>query len=236
MSIQQEQSRDDKEFERAIVRYLRDHPDFFERHLDLLADMLLPHQTGSAVSLIERQVSVLREQRDEHKHKLQSLIRTAQQNELLNNHIHALILALLDAATLEEVLQIVQTRLATDFDAEAVVVRLFNTGHPAMVRQPELVDWSEPALGAFEKVIAGRKPVCGTLKPGQLDALFNDHAESIHSAALIPLVTSSSSRKCYGLLAIGSPDRNRFRAEMGTVFLSQLGKVLTRVLQRHLDA
>ncbi len=236
MSIQQEPSQDDKEFERAIVRYLRDHPDFFERHRDLLADMLLPHDAGGVVSLIERQVSVLREQRDEHKQKLQGLIQTAQQNELLNNHIHALILALLDAGSLDEILQIVRARLASDFDAEAVVVRLFNTGHPAMRRQPELVDWSEPALGAFEKVIEGRKPVCGSLKPGQLDALFNDHADNIHSAALIPLVEGVSSRKCYGMLAIGSPDRDRFRAEMGTVFLSQLGKVLTRVLKRHLEA
>jgi uncharacterized protein YigA (DUF484 family) len=236
MSSQQEQKIDIKDTEREIVRFLRDHPDFFERHQDLLADMLLPHQTGVAVSLVERQVSVLREQRDDYKKKLYQLIKTAQKNEQLNNHVNTLILALLDAASLEEVLQIIQTRLADDFDAEAVVVRLFNTGHPIMSRLPELVDWSEPVLGAFEKVIDGRKPVCGALKPGQLDALFSDQSDNIVSAALIPLVESVSSKKCYGMLAIGSPDRNRFRADMGTVFLSQLGKVLTRVLKMHLEA
>jgi len=77
--------------------------------------------------------------------------------------------------------------------------------------------------------------VCGTLKPGQLDALFAAEADDIASAALIPLVESASSRKCYGLLAIGSQDRNRFRADMGTVFLSQLGKILSRVLKKHLE-
>ena len=236
MSSQQDQKIEIKDTERDIVRYLRDHPDFFERHPELLADMLLPHHTGEAVSLLERQVSVLREQRDDYKHKLQQLIHTAQKNEQLNNHVNALILALLDAASLEEVLQIVQTRLKNDFDAEAVVVRLFNTGHPTMTRLPELVDWSEPVLGAFEKVIAGRKPVCGALKPGQLDALFSEQSDNIVSAALIPLVESVNSSKCYGLLAIGSPDRNRFRADMGTVFLSQLGKVLSRVLKLHLAA
>ena len=235
MSIQQDQKIESKDEERDIVRFLRDHPDFFERHQELLADMLLPHETGSAVSLVERQVSVLREQRDDYKKKLQQLVKTAQQNEKLNNHVNALILALLDAESLDEVLQIVQTRLMDDFDAEAVVVRLFNTGHPTMTRVPELVDWSEPVMGAFEKVIEGRKPVCGALKPGQLDALFNDQSDNIVSAALIPLVESVESRKCYGLLAIGSPDRNRFRADMGTVFLSHLGKVLTRVLKPHLE-
>jgi uncharacterized protein YigA (DUF484 family) len=235
MSIQQDQKIESKNEERDIVRYLRDHPDFFERHQDLLADMLLSHESGSAVSLVERQVSVLREQRDDHKKKLQQLVKTAQQNEKLNNHVNALILALLDASSLDEVLEIVQTRLMNDFDAEAVVVRLFNTGHPTMNRIPELVDWSEPVMGAFEKVIEGRKPVCGALKPGQLDALFNDQSDNIVSAALIPLVASVESRKCYGMLAIGSPDRNRFRADMGIVFLSQLGKVLTRVLKPHLE-
>ena len=236
MSIQQDKKIESKDEERDIVRFLRDHPDFFERHQDLLADMLLPHESGSAVSLVERQVSVLREQRDDYKKKLQQLINTAQQNEKLNNHVNALILALLDAETLDEVLQVVQTHLVNDFDAEAVVVRLFDTGHPTMSRIPELVDWSEPAMGAFEKVIEGRKPVCGALKPGQLDALFSDQSDNIVSAALIPLVVSVESRKCYGMLAIGSPDRNRFRADMGTVFLSQLGKVFTRVLKPHLEA
>ncbi|NNF95766.1 MAG: DUF484 family protein [Halobacteria archaeon] len=236
MSIQQDQKIESKDEERDTVRFLRDHPDFFERHQDLLADMLLPHETGNAISLVERQVSVLRDQRDDYKKKLQQLIKTAQQNEKLNNHVNALVLALLDAETLDEVLQIVQTRLVDDFDVEAVVVRLFNTGHPAMTRLPELVDWSEPVLGAFEKVIDGRKPVCGALKPGQLDALFSDQSDNIVSAALIPLVESVKSRKCYGMLAIGSPDRNRFRADMGTVFLSQLGKVLTRVLKPHLES
>ena len=104
MSIQQDQKIESKDEERDIVRYLRDHPDFFERHQDLLADMLLPHETGSAISLVERQVSVLRDQRDEYKKKLQQLVKTAQQNEKLNNHVNALILALLDAESLDEVL------------------------------------------------------------------------------------------------------------------------------------
>ncbi len=234
MSKKKKQKQSEREVEREIVRYLRDHPAFFENHLDLLADMTLPHETGHAVSLIERQVSVLRDQRDEARRKLQHLVYTAQKNEELSHHINTLILALLDSTSLEEMLEVVRNRLADDLDAEAVVVRLFDTGHATMRALPELVDWSEPVLGAFEKVIAGRRPVCGSLKPGQLDALFSGQSDNIASAALIPLVESTSSQRCYGLLAIGSPDRSRFRADMGTVFLSQLGKVLTRVLKMHL--
>ena len=90
-------------------------------------------------------------------------------------------------------------------------------------------------MGAFEKIIAGRKPICGRLKPGQLESLFNDDAGNIGSAALIPLVENDSSSTCYGMLAIGSHDPHRFRSDMGTLFLKHLGDVLARVLRLHLE-
>ena len=52
--------------EERIERYLGLNPDFFERHQPLLARMRLPHmRTGSTVSLVERQVEVLREQKSD---------------------------------------------------------------------------------------------------------------------------------------------------------------------------
>lgn len=221
--------------EKSVVRYLRDNPDFFERHLDLLSDMTLPHQNNGTISLIERQVQILREQKDTQRKKLNSLIQNATINERLSEHINALILALLDARHLDEIIDIIQTRLSRDFEADAVVVRLFNTGHPAMAARPEIVDWSEPVLGAFEKVIKERRPVCGRLKHGQLESLFSDEAGQIASAALVPLVESENSKTCYGLLAIGSHQQERFRADMGTLFLSQIGKILARVIKRALE-
>lgn len=225
---------EDIELERQVVKYLREHPDFFAHHPDLLVDMNLPHVTGGAISLVERQVAVLREQKEATRKKLHTLVQNAQINERLNERLNSLILALLDTDSLDAVLDIVQTRISKDFEADAVVVRLFNTGHPAMASRPEIVDWSEPVLGAFEKVIRERRPVCGRLGHGQLESLFSDDAGQIASAALIPLVESENSKNCYGMLAIGSHDRERFRADMGTLFLSQLGKILARVLKKYL--
>lgn len=235
MSTQPKTKNDDLEFEKQVVKFLRDNPDFFERHRDLLADMTLPHDNGGAISLIEKQVSILREQKDLHKKRLQQLISNAQINERLSQHINALILSLLDTQDLEQVLEIVQTRLSKDFEADAVVVRLFNTGHPSLSHRREIIDWSEPVMGAFEKVIKERRPVCGRLKHGQLESLFNDDAGQIRSAALIPLVENENSKTCYGLLAIGSQNRDRFQADMGTMFLSHIGKILSRVLHRYLE-
>jgi len=222
------------ETEKSIVRHLRDNPDFFEHHLDLLAGMILPHDHQGAISLVERQVQVLREQKDLHKKRLNTLIANARINEKLSTQVNRLILALLDSRNLDDVLDIVQTRLCNDFNADTVVVKLFNTGHPALAARPDVIDWSEPAMGAFENIIKERRPACGRLKPGQLESLFNDEAEQVASAALIPLVASESSKTCYGLLAIGSHERERFRADMGTLFLSQIGHILARVLKRTL--
>lgn len=235
MSIQRKRAAIDESQERDVIKFLKNHPEFFERHSALLTELRLPHESGQAISLIEKQVAVLREQNTHLKKRLERLIANASANEKLIERINALILCLLDADSLESIINIIQNRLSNDFNADAVVIRLFNTGHPAMAAHPEILDWDEPALGAFEKIIAGRKPICGSLKPGQLDSLFNDEAGHIGSAALIPLVESDHSTTCYGMLAIGSHDPSRFRSDMGTLFLKHLGDVLARALRTHLE-
>ena len=59
MSSHQEQDMNiDGVSEKDVVEFLQKHPNFFEKHLNLLAELRLPHPTGNAVSLIERQVNV----------------------------------------------------------------------------------------------------------------------------------------------------------------------------------
>lgn len=235
MSSQPKAKKIDESLERDIIKFLETHPDFFERHPELLSSLRLPHASGQAISLIEKQVSVLRAQNTSLTKRLDRLVDNAKGNEKLSERINSLILSLLDADSLEAVIDIIEQRLSSDFNADAVVIRLFNTGHPAMAAHPEILDWDEPALGAFEKIIAGRKPICGSLKPGQLESLFNDDAGNIGSAALIPLIADDHSTTCYGMLAIGSHDHMRFRSDMGTMFLKHLGDMLARVLRKHLE-
>ncbi len=223
----------DTEFEKQIARYLRDHPDFFETHQDVLAGMVLQHDSGNAVSLIERQVQILREQKEELRHRLQELVNTAQQNEELNNNINTLILELLDAASLAEVLAVIESRIRDDFEVDAIVVKLLASGNEVLKEQPALTAWQQPALAIGEKVMTARQPVCGAFSSEQMQALFDD--AEIRSASVIPLASDRTSKNCYGIIAIGSYDPQRFRADMGTLFLTLLGQVLTRILKRHLE-
>ena len=231
MSSQDHKAKD-KAFEHEIARYLRDHPAFFEDHQDILAGMILSHESGSAVSLIERQVQVLREQKDEQKRKLQTLISTAQNNEKLNNNVNTLILELLDADSLNDILNVIEQRMRADFEADAVVVKLLASGNTILKEHEELTAWQQPALVIGEKVMTARQPVCGSFNTEQMQALFDD--ADIQSAGVVPLVEDENSKNCYGIIAIGSYDPQRFRADMGTLFLSLLGQVLTRILKRHL--
>ena len=59
----------------AVVQYLQTYPDFFERHSSLLTRLRLPHlrNTGQTVSLVERQVDVLRERNQGLERKLNEL-------------------------------------------------------------------------------------------------------------------------------------------------------------------
>lgn len=222
----------DKLTEHDIVHYLRDHPDFFEQHQSLLADMVLSHNSGTAVSLIERQVTILREQKDDARSKLHSLIEVADKNEQLSRRFNALILALLDTQSFGQVIEFIQQRLVKDFDAHQVSIRVLKNANITADNNAEAESSDEAYLNLFSKVIENRNPVCGRLPIDQLELLFGAGHEKIRSTALIPLIKDSQS-DCIGLLAIGSTEKDRFRADMGTLFLSHLSMVLSRVIERH---
>lgn len=203
--------------EKAVADYLRQHPDFFLRHDYLLPALELPHDTRGAVSLIERQVAMLREQRQELKHKLQHLTQTARDNQYLLERIEQLILGLLEADDTDQLLLRLREGLREDFHADAVELRRF--GSDSGARQ------------LFETIIDRGAPVCGHIAPPQAQFLFGPTAAELASGAVIPLFAPGS-RQCIGVIGIGSVDPRRFHAEMGTTFLRYLGAVVARLLRK----
>ena len=87
--------------EQAVYDYLEANPDFFEHHSALLSRLELPHGAGGAVSLVERQVAMLRQKELKLQRQLKELIDVARDNDLLVAKIHELCLQLLAASDLQ---------------------------------------------------------------------------------------------------------------------------------------
>lgn len=219
--------------EDAVVEYLRANPEFFSRHPQLLEQLIIPHACGDAVSLVEYQVSVLRDQVHDLRRRMQLLVGNARDNEKLSQRLHRLTLTLAECATLDEMLSTLYQGLVDDFEADFAAMRLF--ARPKDGRDLGLGEFlGDDAQGRelFSRVLASGKPVCGRVKGEQMAFLFPERCAEIGSGALLPLGQGSR----YGLLAIGSRDPQRFHAGMGTVFLRQLADVVSHMLAPHVVA
>jgi len=98
-----------------VSRYLNLNPEFFVVYEDLLPRLRIPHSNGKAVSLIEKQVDVLRGQCSRLENRLSDLISVARQNEALHTQLHVLIQDIISAKSLDDIVTLTRTR-STELD------------------------------------------------------------------------------------------------------------------------
>ena len=206
--------------EQQIARYLVAHPDYFQRHPDALAAIDIPHPTGDAVSLIERQVRTLRDQASNYRRQLENLVSVARENDALAKRLHRLTLALIETHSFDEVLNTLQDELREQFKADAVEMKLF-----ASEQLEAHAHETGPAL--FRDFLRRARPNCGQLDKAKLEYLFGPQAGETGSAALIPLTAPPLA----GVLAIGSRDPRRFHEGKSVDFLQRLAEVVSAKLQ-----
>ena len=219
--------------EQSVHDYLAAHPDFFEKHAMLLSSLHLPHSTGSAVSLVERQVSVLRQQELKLERQLRELIDVARANDLLSAKIHELSLQLLAAADLAATIAAVEEAMRSGFDADQAVLVVF--GDPEVFEDVthgrffRVVPRKDPSLKPFSTFLNGSGARCGRIRDSQRAYLFQHDADEIGSAALVPLGKGAE----IGFLAVGSVDSDRFHPGMSIDFLTRLGDLIAGALKRY---
>lgn len=209
-----------------IAAYLKEHPDFFEQYPQILALMRVTHAgTGTAVSLIERQVSVLRDQNKSLERKLLELVQIARANEQLSRQLHDFASELLGTKSLSDVIAVAQDKIRELFNTDFVALRVLDA-----VSDDFAISMDEESLeGLFEELIHDNKPVCGRLGAQQSEFLFAGNAGEIRSAALIPLHAAGP----LGLLALASRNPQQFSPSMGGLFLSHLGDLVSSALSVH---
>lgn len=213
----------------AVMHYLREHSDFFGRHPLLLTDLSLPHDSGQAISLVERQVAILRERNIDMRKRLAHLVGAANINDTLFEKTRRFTLAILDADDLDGVDTVFANTLIEDFAADHA--RCFVTHPNAFTSRRHVVYCASAQEVPLTHLTQGAGSSCGMLRDDEFQRLFGDTARVNGSAALIPIRHGDLT----GVLAIGSHDPQRYSPDMGTLFIRYIGDVLSRVLARLLS-
>lgn len=215
-----------------LINLIRENPDIFQRYPELLSLLEISHKSGVAVSLIERQVAVLRQQNQAKDVHLRELVNIARENEQLAKSRHNLAVNLLTAHELDDVISIVLGVLSDELAADHAVIKLFTHNKQRIDHSAGLfIHVHDEALNAFKTMLELKNPVCGKSTEIQKTFLFKDNAHSIKSVAIIPLVAGAN----LGLIGLGAKDAERFMSSLGTDFLSQLGELISTSLAVHLE-
>ncbi|MFU2486520.1 DUF484 family protein [Thauera sp. WH-1] len=207
-----------------VAHYLRSHPDFLNEHHELFAELTVPHPRhgGQAISLAERQLHALRDKIRLLELKLAELIRFGEENDDISSKVHRLSVTLLQAGSAASVRQAVVSSLQDDFAVPHVGLELWAAG-----AQGDACGVSEAARRHIDSL---RHPYCGAPESIEVASWFGEAAPHVRSLALMPL---RSQGVCFGLLALGSAEPERFYPEMGTLYLNRIGELVAAALAAH---
>jgi uncharacterized protein YigA (DUF484 family) len=207
-----------------VAEFLENNPDFFDHFPDLLFDLKIPHESGKAISLVEKQVSVMRERNTELRRRLTQLIHNARENDRLFEHSRRLVLALLECQNIKQIEDALKHSFEHEFKIEHTSLILINAGPATGVRSCSMTE-AQHWLGNHLKA---RQTVGGGLNESERRFLFPNDYGGIGSAALSVLAHGD----IIGVLAVGNSDPAYYRSSMGTIFLSYIGEVLSRAIHR----
>lgn len=209
-----------------VEAFLYEHPAFLQSRPELLLAMDLPHGGAGAVSLVERQVNLLRERNIEMRNRLATMTRNAEKNDALFEATRAMVIALLDCRDAAQLTQAVEQGLLEHFGIEYAMQLWFTRAARWLdvVPAPD----SERAE-VIERLLKRQSAFCGIFREEEMAALFPG-CSAEGSAALAPLIKSG---ELIGAVAVGSKDTHRYNSQMGTLFLEHLAEVITRLPLMH---
>ena len=201
-----------------VADWLTRHPDFFNDHPQLAADLRIPHPHGAhAVSMSERQLITLREKIRMLEGKLAELIRFGEENDAISDKLHTLAVALTAAATPTEAATVLALHLSDGFAVPHHVLRLWQDGGVTQ--------------SAIDATAALPRPACGALAVAAASDWFGEVSPHLKSFATLPLRTAHD-QPPLGLLVLASEEDRRFYPGMGTLFLERLAQLLAAAFAR----
>jgi uncharacterized protein len=218
---------------RDVIAYLRQHPDFLERHPEAIPLVQPPaRKTGDGVLdfqhfLVERLRRDLVRLQDEQK----SLIATSRGNLAGQCRVHKAVVAMLRAQSFEHLLQIVTTDLAVLIDVDVVMLGV-ESAAARMTRLP--VQGIHLLRSGTVDALLG--PNRDALLSNSIQAdpvLFGAAAGLVRSQALLRLSISRSGP--VGLMCVGTRKPDTFHPGLGTELLTFLARALEITIAQWLE-
>lgn len=222
--LKQENQLDDDQ----VADFLRSDPAFFERNPHLLELLDVPHDgPKGTVSLIERQVAVLRNREKATSQELGQLVEIARRNEQIADRLHMLAIRFMECANMDEFLDELIYGLRNSFGITAVKIMVPDPENAN--DRPELVEPDCELLAELRDTLLNGEPaVCfNDLMDFDLEPLFGESHDIIRSFTILPIGNSYG-----GVLVLGSTDVGEYCPDAGTRFLEKLSKYAGATAER----
>lgn len=215
-----------------VARFLERNPDFLSRNPDLLETLEIHHSTGpAAVSLIERQVEMLRGKIARLEDRLGRLVGNAEDNQQRAGNVHRLARGSACAPTLAGVARGLAKAMKDEFDVDAVFIGVFA---PTLKRHDieglTRIDARSKIVAEFGDFFRTRIIECGPIGEARSKLLFPNADPLPASAAVVPLEKENN----LGMLVLGSRDPDRFHAKQGKLFLEMTAELVSAALRARL--
>ena len=217
-----------------VACHLRRHPDFFNRHPELLDNLDVPDRHDGEGSVIDFQHAVSHRLREEVERLAQTrdeLIATGRGNLAIQSRVHKAVERLLEARSFEQFIETITTDVGALLDLDLVVIGVEREADGGTRSAPRGVVCLPQ--GMVEQVFG---PSSGILLRDKItgDAtIYGAGAGLAHSEALIRLAISPESP--HALLALASRDEERFNRNQGTELLTFLARVIESCFRAWLD-
>ncbi|MES2885302.1 MAG: DUF484 family protein [Pseudomonadota bacterium] len=214
--------------EQEVAAYLRARPDFLLRHPELLEHLEVNHSAGSAISLIERQVDLLRGKNLRLEDRLSHLLDNAAENERRASSVHKLARTLIRAPSLAAVIAGLRSCMREDFGIDEVFVGV----NPTSYKRNDIEGFAplepEGALArSLDNFLRTRLIECGPVDAARARLMFPKAEAPVLSAAIVPL----EKEKSLGMLALGSKNAERFLPRQGKLFLEMTAELVAAALR-----
>ena len=164
-----------------VIIFLKENPDFFIEHPDAIESLEIKHESGEAVSFIEKQVELIKAKNLETSTKLKEFIINAKENEILFIKIKKLISVILNSKDLEKLLNSTEDFFEKELGSEKCKIFFFTQDDLFEVSDERVIQ-PEIATPAFSSIFKDKNIYLGGISNEVASLTFGAKASVKESA------------------------------------------------------